>query len=90
MVTAPAGSHRRHLVRWGPPRKLLSHRAVKPLMTAPPRARRRPGSPPFYKTWWFWTGVGVVVTGAVVTGGVLGTQGGRDDRMPQGELGEIR
>jgi hypothetical protein len=34
----------------------------------PPEERR---STPWYKTWWFWTGVGVLVAGAV-TGGVLG------------------
>ena len=88
---ATPGTHRRHTAPWGKRRALLSHKAVKPLFPPPPPKRPGPGSAPFYKTWWFWTGVGVVVTGAVVTGGVLGTQGGgRDDRMPIGELGEIR
>jgi hypothetical protein len=28
-------------------------------------------SPPFYKRWWFWTGIGAVVAGGVVTGILL-------------------
>jgi len=89
VVKAAAGSHQRHLVPWVP---LLSHKKVKPVFRDPPPPRRRqPATTPFYKTWWFWTGVGVFVTGAAVTGGVLGTRGdGGDGRMPQGELGEIR
>lgn len=31
---------------------------------------------PMYKTWWFWTGVGVVVAAGVTTVLVLGAQGG--------------
>ena len=88
--TAAAGSHQRHVVPWGSRTRTVSHRAIKPLLAEPPRRPRIAASAPFYKTWWFWTGVGVVVTGAVVTGGVLGTRGGGDVRMPQGELGEIR
>ena len=89
--TAAAGKHQHHVVPWGPRKRVISHRTIKPLFSEPPRRRPRSTSTPFYKAWWFWTGVGVVVTGAVVTGGVLGTRGdGGDDRMPQGELGEIR
>lgn len=41
-------------------------------------------SPPFYKTWWFWTATGAVVAGAVVTGVLLGTSGGGDG--PSGKV----
>ena len=38
----------------------------------------------FYETWWFWTIVGAAVTGAAVTGGILGSQGGgADSPRPQ-------
>ena len=30
---------------------------------------------PFYKTWWFWTIIGVAVVGAGTAAGVLATQG---------------
>ncbi len=40
---------------------------------AAPRPTPRPASPPFYKKWWFWTAVGVVVVGSV-TATVLATQ----------------
>ena len=88
--TGEAGQYRRLTVPLA--RKVVKRKAAprvvrKPLPRAPAPPRRET---PFYKTWWFWTGVGVVVTGAVVTGGVLGSQGGGDDRMPRGELGEIR
>jgi hypothetical protein len=33
-----------------------------------------PASQPVYKTWWFWTGVGVVVVGGVVTAIVLSSK----------------
>ena len=33
-----------------------------------------PTSQPVYKTWWFWTGVGVVVVGGVVTAIVLSSK----------------
>jgi hypothetical protein len=45
----------------------------------PPRPRR-----PVYRTWWFWTILGVVVAGAVTTGAVLGTR--EDEEPPQGGL----
>ena len=32
------------------------------------------GSPPIYQRWWFWTGAGAVVVGAVVVGVVLATR----------------
>lgn len=38
------------------------------------RERKRAQSPPFYKRWWFWTAVGVVVTGAAVATTVVMTQ----------------
>ncbi len=88
--TSAAGAEERYKVPWGPNLKLLSYKTIKPAFTTPPPVRRRPAATPFYKEWWFWTGVGVVVAGAVITGGVLGTRDGVDERMPQGELGEIR
>lgn len=33
-----------------------------------------PPERPLYKRWWFWTGLGTVVAGAVVAGAVLGTR----------------
>ena len=43
-------------------------------------------SPPAYKTWWFWTGVGaVVVAGAVITAVVLST--GSSKGIPNTTLG---
>ncbi len=39
-------------------------------MPAPP-----PQSSPFYKRWWFWTGVGVIVVSAVVIGVVASSKG---------------
>jgi len=36
--------------------------------SAPPEP---PESPPVYKRWWFWTGVGAVIAGGVVTGVLL-------------------
>ena len=88
--TAAAGVEKRYKVPWGRRKRLLSLKTMKPAFTTPPPVKRRRAEPPFYKKWWFWTGVGVVVTGAVVTGGVLGTRGGVDSKMPAGELGEIR
>jgi tetratricopeptide (TPR) repeat protein len=43
-----------------------------------------PRSVPIYKRWWFWTGVGVVVTGAAVAAYSLATAGD-----PSGSLGSI-
>jgi len=37
--------------------------------TAPPPEPQE--TPPVYKRWWFWTGIGAVVAGSVVTGVVL-------------------
>jgi hypothetical protein len=41
-------------------------------------------SPPFYKTWWFWTATGVVVAGAVVTGVLLGASAAGEE--PSGKV----
>jgi hypothetical protein len=41
-----------------------------PLVTAPgstPRSSDRDTSPPIYRRWWFWTGVGAAVAGGAVT-----------------------
>lgn len=48
-----------------------------------PRAR------PIYKRWWFWTIVGVAVTGAVV-GGVAASQTGGSEWLPSGDSGRVR
>ena len=81
-----AGQHRVLAVRW--PRPAPRRRKVA-LVPRAPRPRPRPRAAPFYKKWWFWTAVGVVVVGATVTGGVVATQGG-DDRELSGELGTIK
>ncbi len=47
----------------------------------------RRGKRPFYRTWWFWTTVGVVATG-VVASSIAATQGG-SDRLPSGEAGQM-
>ena len=36
---------------------------------------KRTGKTPFYKTWWFWTIIGVAVAGGTTAGVVLGTRG---------------
>jgi tetratricopeptide (TPR) repeat protein len=56
-----------------------------PAITQPPpsstpmiAATAQPGegdAPPIYKRWWFWTGVGAVVAGAVITGVAIATRG---------------
>ncbi len=39
---------------------------------------RREAVTPWYRTWWFWTGVGILAAGAVAGGVVAATQGGAD------------
>jgi hypothetical protein len=51
---------------------------------------RRPAPTPFYKTWWFWTAVGVVVATGVTVGAVLGTRSSGGGSMPPGELDDVR
>jgi hypothetical protein len=51
-----------------------------------PEPAPRPAPRPFYKTWWFWTTVGVVVATGVTVGVVLGMRGGS---MPRGELSDV-
>lgn len=53
-----------------------------PIPTTPPADRG--GS--VADEWWFWTLIGAVVAGGVVTGVVLGTQ---DNGIPQGTLGTV-
>lgn len=43
---------------------------------------------PFYRKWWFWTAVGVAAAG--VTAGVVASQTGGSDRVPEGELGGFK
>ena len=52
-----------------------------PIPTTPPQ---QGGS--VAEEWWFWTLIGAVVAGGVVTGVVLGTQ---DNGIPQGTLGTV-
>jgi tetratricopeptide (TPR) repeat protein len=40
---------------------------------------------PIYKTWWFWTGVGAVAVGAVVTAVLLSS--GNESKIPSTSLG---
>ncbi|NMB75030.1 MAG: hypothetical protein GYA21_07860 [Myxococcales bacterium] len=42
------------------------------------RDERREAVTPWYRTWWFWTGVGILAAGAVAGGVVAATQGGAD------------
>jgi RNA polymerase-interacting CarD/CdnL/TRCF family regulator len=43
-------------------------------ISQPPPPSEPAASPPIYKRWWFWTGIGAVVAGAVVTAILLGTR----------------
>jgi hypothetical protein len=45
-------------------------------------------SPPVYKRWWFWTGIGAVVAGVVVTGILLGTRSSAPQSPACDGLGE--
>ncbi len=45
-----------------------------PLGVTRPAPPPQPESSPVYKRWWFWTGVGVLVAGGVVTGVMLSRQ----------------
>lgn len=56
---------------------------VAPVETGPVREREI-SERPFYKTWWFWTAVGVVVVGGVVTAGVCGAGYCSSDTGPTG------
>ncbi len=51
----------------------------KPIVVVDPDAGKKggdkDGKKPFYKTWWFWTSVGVGVAAITATAVVLGTQG---------------
>jgi tetratricopeptide (TPR) repeat protein len=53
------------------------------------KAQERPAAPaptPFYKTWWFWTGIGVVVAGGAVASYFLLSRGGGTS-VPDSTLG---
>lgn len=60
-------------------------------VTAPPDGPTSmpaaPPSRPFYKRWWFWTAVGVVVAGSAAA--IVASQTGGDSRVPVGELPEL-
>lgn len=45
------------------------------------------GSSPFYKTWWFWTGVGAAVVAGTVTAVLLSSRGGGGTEIPETTLG---
>ncbi|MCK5795662.1 MAG: tetratricopeptide repeat protein [Deltaproteobacteria bacterium] len=47
-------------------------------------------SSPFYKKWWFWTAVGVVVVGTATGVGVAAANSGGDDYVKEGGLGVVR
>jgi hypothetical protein len=55
---------------------------------SPEPGRAAPTTSPFFKRWWFWTVVGVVVVGATV-GAVVATQTGGSSRLPAAEGGTI-
>ncbi len=48
------------------------------LLEQPPSQPPRP----VYKKWWFWTALGTVAAGAIVTGAVLGTRPGETTLQP--------
>ena len=54
-------------------------------LTAPP-ARDENVSPPIYRTWWFWTGVGAVVVAGAVSAIVL-SKGGSEPNTASTTLG---
>ena len=64
---------------------------TRPAASAPAVAPRAPAprARPFFKKWWFWTVVGVVVVGGVV-GGVVASQTGGSEWLPAGDSGSVR
>lgn len=56
------------------------------LTVQPAPAQDQSQARPIYKTWWFWTGAGVVAAGAVTTAILLSGQGGSN--VPETELGD--
>ena len=46
-----------------------------PLVPEEDESEQVVGKQPFYKTWWFWTIVGVAVVGAGTAAGILASQG---------------
>jgi hypothetical protein len=69
------------------PASTPTSRAALPLVpsSGPTTATDKPASAgtPFYKSWWFWTIVGVAVAGGT-TAAVLGATSGPDTRVPGG------
>jgi hypothetical protein len=45
------------------------------LLARPPEPPVAPSETPIYKRWWFWTGIGAVVTAGVITGVVVSRRG---------------
>lgn len=48
------------------------------------------GGTAFYKTWWFWTAVGVVVVGTATGVGVAAASASGPDYVKEGGLGAVR
>ena len=73
-----------------PPKPVVLAPATQPAALAmdlkPAPAPDRSSSTPIYKKWWFWTAVGVAVVGAA-TAGVVASQTGGSDRLPEGHSG---
>ncbi len=57
------------------------------MMITPERPRAR--GQEVYETWWFWTIIGVVAAGAVVTGVLLSSQGAEQQPLVMGDFGNV-
>jgi hypothetical protein len=85
-VTLRAGQHFK-IKRPGKPTRGAADRTRGEAWLTEQRPAPRTSASPYYKTWWFWTAVGVVVVGATV-GLAVGAEGG-DDWRPSGDSGTI-
>jgi hypothetical protein len=83
----PVGRQPSSPVQSGPvPTPMVAPPAGVELVAAPAAPSEVQESSPFYKTWWFWTGVGAVVVAGTVTAIVLSSRGGGTD-IPATTLG---
>jgi len=69
--------------------KIPTYHPVRPRITDPdPRPLRPPPPVPFYKKWWFWVPVSVVVVGAASVSTYFAVRPG-DPSLPSSDLGVV-